>query len=78
MTRIQDFTITEGRNMLVLSRKLKEAIVIGNGITVSILAVDGERVKLGIVAPAEIPVHRQEVRERIAGDSCHLRLAGCA
>ena len=47
--------------MLVLSRKLGETIVIGNGITVKVLAVDGDRVKLGVVAPAEVPVHREEV-----------------
>ena len=47
--------------MLVLSRKRGEAIVIGNGITIAVLAVDGERVKLGVVAPVEVPVHREEV-----------------
>jgi carbon storage regulator len=64
--------------MLVLSRKLGEAIVIGEGITISILALDGERVKLGIAAPAEVPVHRQEVFHRIAGLPAPHRLAECA
>jgi carbon storage regulator len=61
--------------MLVLSRKNGEAIHIGNNITITILATDGQRVKLGVVAPAEVPVHRQEVYERI--DACGL-LAACA
>jgi carbon storage regulator len=46
--------------MLVLSRKRGEAITIGGGVTITVLAVQGERVKLGIVAPAEVPVHRQD------------------
>ena len=64
--------------MLVLSRKLGEAIVIDNNITVSILAVDGDRVKLGIAAPAEIPVHREEVRQRLGDFPSRLRFAECA
>jgi carbon storage regulator len=64
--------------MLVLSRKLGEAIVIGNSVTISVLAVDGDRVKLGIAAPAEIPVHRKEVQQRIGEYPSALRFAGCA
>ncbi len=41
--------------MLVLSRKLGESIVIGDGITVTIIEVKGERVRLGFTAPAEVP-----------------------
>jgi carbon storage regulator len=64
--------------MLVLSRKLGETIVIGNGILVTVLAVDGDRTKLGVVAPAEVPVHREEVHQRIGSCSTSHRLAGCA
>ncbi len=64
--------------MLVLSRKRGEAIVIGNGITVKILAVDGDRVKLGVVAPMEVPVHREEVHQRIGDCAAALRFAECA
>jgi carbon storage regulator CsrA len=42
------------------------------------LAVDGDRVKLGVVAPAEVPVHREEVYQRIEDCSSALRFAGCA
>ena len=62
--------------MLVLSRKRGETIVIGNGIAVTVLAVDGDRVKLGVVAPAEVSVHREEVHQRIG--NCSLRFAECA
>ena len=64
--------------MLVLSRKRGEAIVIGNGITVKVLAVDGDRVKLGVVAPAEVPVHREEIYQKIGDCSAALRFAECA
>ena len=51
--------------MLVLSRRPKESIVISDDIVVTVLRVRGDNVKLGIEAPVEMPVHRQEVLERI-------------
>lgn len=51
--------------MLVLSRKKGESIVINNDITVTVVEVRGDKVRLGIVAPKEVPVHRQEVFEAI-------------
>lgn len=47
--------------MLVLTRRLGEAIMIGDDIEVTVLASDGSKVKLGIHAPSEVPVHRREV-----------------
>ena len=63
--------------MLVLSRKRGEAITIGNGVTVTVLAVQGDKVKIGIVAPAEVPVHRQEIQKQIEGCSPDLDHAEC-
>ncbi|BDH60794.1 carbon storage regulator CsrA [Ureibacillus massiliensis 4400831 = CIP 108448 = CCUG 49529] len=51
--------------MLVLSRKKNESIMIGDHIEVKILSVDGDQVKLGIVAPKSVKVHRSEVFEAI-------------
>jgi carbon storage regulator len=51
--------------MLILSRKIGESIVIDGRIIVKIVRLDGDMVKLGIEAPAEVPVHRQEVYEEI-------------
>jgi len=51
--------------MLVLSRKTGESIMIGDQIEVKILSVDGDQVKLGIVAPKSVKVHRSEVYEAI-------------
>lgn len=49
--------------MLVLSRKLDEAIEIGRGITITVTRIQGDRVSLGIVAPREVPVDRREIAE---------------
>ena len=51
--------------MLILSRKLNESIVIDGRITVTVMRVDGDVVKLGIAAPIDVPVHRQEVYDEI-------------
>ena len=53
--------------MLVLSRKKNESIIINNDITVTVVEIRGDKVRLGIVAPKEVPVHRQEVFEAIHG-----------
>jgi carbon storage regulator len=50
--------------MLVLSRKLGEEVVIGDNIRITVVAIHGNRVRLGITAPVSIPVRREEV-------SCH-------
>lgn len=51
--------------MLVLSRKTNEAIKIQDNIKITIVSIEGDRVKLGIEAPKDIPVNREEVYERI-------------
>lgn len=51
--------------MLVLSRKRFERVTIGNNITIEVVEICGNKVKLGIEAPREIPVHRQEVLDDI-------------
>lgn len=51
--------------MLILSRKINESIVIDGRIMVKIVRVEGDVVKLGVDAPADVPVHRQEVYEEI-------------
>jgi carbon storage regulator len=55
--------------MLVLSRKSGQCVVIDNEITVVILKVRGSQVKLGISGPKNIPIHREEVFQKIAKDA---------
>ncbi len=51
--------------MLVLSRQRDESIIIGDNVVVTIVDIRGDKVRLGIEAPKEVPVHRQEVYEAI-------------
>ncbi len=51
--------------MLVLSRHRDESIIIGDDIVITVVEIRGDKVRLGIAAPIEIPVHRQEVYEAI-------------
>ena len=55
--------------MLVLSRQRDESIIIGDNIVITIVDIRGDKVRLGIQAPKEIPVHRQEVYEAIKRQS---------
>ena len=52
--------------MLVLSRKKNESIVINENIVITVVEVRGDKVRLGIQAPREVPIHRSEVYEALA------------
>ncbi len=54
--------------MLVLTRRLGEAITIGEEVRVVIVDIDGNQVKLGIEAPRQIEIYREELYERIKGE----------
>ncbi len=51
--------------MLVLSRARGQQIVIGDNITVTVLEIRGDKIKLGFEGPAEVPIHRREVHDRV-------------
>jgi carbon storage regulator len=51
--------------MLILTRKPTESITIGSDITVVVLGINGNQVRIGIAAPRDVTVHREEVYERI-------------
>lgn len=55
--------------MLVLTRKLGEGIVIGDGIRVTVMDIRGKQVKLAIDAPKEVTVHREEIYQRIVEEN---------
>ena len=51
--------------MLILTRKSGEAVCIADDICVTVIGVSGKQVRLGIVAPENVPVHREEIYQRI-------------
>jgi carbon storage regulator len=57
--------------MLVLSRKKNESIVINNDITIVVVEIRGDKVRLGVEAPKEVPVHRREVYDAIRRNAPH-------
>ena len=54
--------------MLVLTRHTDEKIMLGDDIVLTVIAVQGDKVRLGIEAPQDLPIHRQEVYEAIRKD----------
>ena len=62
--------------MLVLSRKKNESIVINDDITIVVVEIWGDKVRLGIEAPKEMPVHRREVYDAIKRDEERRRSDG--
>jgi carbon storage regulator len=54
--------------MLVLSRKLGEKIVIGNNIVVTVVKIDRNQIRIGIEAPPEVPVYREEIAPAARAD----------
>ena len=51
--------------MLILTRRIGESLVIGEDVTITVLALKGNQIRLGIDAPKHVAVHRQEIQERI-------------
>jgi carbon storage regulator len=51
--------------MLILTRRVGETLMIGNDVTVTVVAVNGNQVRIGINAPKDVAVHREEVYERV-------------
>ena len=62
--------------MLILTRRVGEVVMIGNDVTVTVLGVKGNQVRIGVNAPRDVAVHREEIFERIkreeqGGESSH-------
>ena len=51
--------------MLILSRKVNESLMIGDDVSVTVLSIKGGQIRIGISAPRDIAVHRQEIYEKI-------------
>jgi len=64
--------------MLILTRRVGETVMIGNDVTVTVLGVKGNQVRVGVNAPRDVAVHREEIFERIkreeqGGEPAHAR-----
>ena len=55
--------------MLILTRRVGETLMIGDSVTVTVLGVKGNQVRIGITAPKDVAVHREEIYRRIHGDA---------
>lgn len=61
--------------MLVLSRKKNEAIIVGDQVRVIVTSIRGDKVRIGIEAPASLPIHREEVAIKIAKEDSRKKSA---
>ena len=57
--------------MLILTRRVGETLIIRDNIRVTVLDVSGNQIRIGITAPREVPVHREEVAERIRTEAAN-------
>jgi carbon storage regulator len=57
--------IDEEERMLILTRRVGETVVIGDDIEITVLGVKGNQVRIGVKAPRDVAVHREEILERI-------------
>lgn len=60
--------------MLVLTRRVGERLIIGDDVTVNVLSIKGNQVRIGIDAPAEVMIHREEIYKRILKEREKLSL----
>jgi carbon storage regulator len=58
--------------MLILTRRVGEALVVGDDVKISVLAIKGNQIRIGIEAPKNISVHREEIYQRILDEAAEI------
>ena len=61
--------------MLILTRRTGESVMVGDNVVITVLGVRGNQIRLGIAAPKEVQVHREEIYRRITAETSHACIA---
>lgn len=61
----------KGKTMLILTRRVGESLIIGDDVVVNVLGVKGNQVRIGVDAPKDVTVHREEIYDRIQAEKDH-------
>jgi carbon storage regulator len=69
------YTCNQGRGvkMLILTRRIGEKLIVGGNVTVTVLSIKGNQIRLGIDAPREIKVHREEIYQKIQAEQAEKK-----
>lgn len=68
LTHLEANTKRKGNTMLILTRRVGESLIIGDDVVVNVLGVKGNQVRIGVDAPKDVTVHREEIYDRIQAE----------